>query len=513
MGCTDSLYASKYREAMQNKINPQDLNYINVPLSIIEQRWYKSEAAVRAFIFMACQARISGGKIKTVKARAFKLSEGELICTRTYLSEALKITDVTAKGQIDRLKRGKAISVKQEILSKDQDIKTNRLSRIKVNGVPVPNEPYIKMYYPQAAEVMWETPVLAQLYIYMMVKAAHKPCYIYGSRGKAVLLQPGDVVIKRSDVLEALRCKEWLYKATLKKLEDAGAISKKDKIGNSGLLLHLTYYPVHKDNKVQKPNQEEVKPTAPVVAAAPAGNVSVPISPVTPQTPSAAPAIQAQVLQTPVTDAIKYLYIDLKHNKDIDRLNQIIRHIAGVIPADYPIDHLRDAMDYYYAEHGSKYIDEQALEQSITRYCTIIRRDQAAASARAAEIKALQQQLADLDKVPTNCNDNWQDLIDAYKVYQSEGNLNRYDRSLIMSLSHVVHRANALDAGAGGRYVSISTAGLVSCPNIYVEDFFRQIPSVDKLVEICNAEQARQQQQLLQQRNNLEAKLTILQDS
>lgn len=425
MGCTDSLYASKYREAMQNKINPQDLNYINVPLSIIEQRWYKSEAAVRAFIFMACQARISGGKIKTVKARAFKLSEGELICTRTYLSEALKITDVTAKGQIDRLKRGKAISVKQEILSKDQDIKTNRLSRIKVNGVPVPNEPYIKMYYPQAAEVMWETPVLAQLYIYMMVKAAHKPCYIYGSRGKAVLLQPGDVVIKRSDVLEALRCKEWLYKATLKKLEDAGAISKKDKIGNSGLLLHLTYYPVHKDNKVQKPNQEEVKPSAPVpvVAAAPAGNVSVSAAPVATQTIPAEPVIHAQaapqttsqdiskIFQTPVTDAIKYLYIDLKHNKDIDRLNQIIQYVNSTLPDGYPIDRLRDAMDYYYKDYGSKYIDEHILEQYIAKYYTKIKRNQAA-SRQAQEPS--NPVLPESHLIPGEGADKWAALLSEY---------------------------------------------------------------------------------------------------
>lgn len=413
---------------MANKINPQDLNYINVPLSIIDQRWYKSEAAVRAWVFFAWQAllpRWDNHKTKIIKGKLFNLSEGELICTRNYLAKSLGLTDSTAKSNTDKLRRTKTISVKQEVLSKDPQARKNRLSRVTVNGVPVPSEPYIKMYFGVQPEVLWQTPGLAQLYIYMMCKAEHKPCYTVGTRHKAILLQPGDVVIKRSEVLAKLKCKEWQYKANLQILEDSGIISKVDKLGNNGLLLHLTYYPVHKDaqDAAQKPKQEDVKPSAPVVAAAPAGNVSVSAAPVATQTTPAEPVIHAQaapqttsqdiskIFQTPVTDAIKYLYIDLKHNKDIDRLNQIIQYVNSTLPDGYPIDRLRDAMDYYYKDHGSKYIDEHILEQYIAKYYTKIKRNQAA-SRQAQEPS--NPVLPESHLIPGEGADKWAALLSEY---------------------------------------------------------------------------------------------------
>lgn len=72
---------------------------------------------------------------------------GETICTRSYLSESLGIKDSMAKSSTDSLKRTGAIAVKQEVISKDINNAKNCVSRVAVNGIPTPNEPYVKMYF------------------------------------------------------------------------------------------------------------------------------------------------------------------------------------------------------------------------------------------------------------------------------------------------------------------------------------------------------------------------------
>ena len=104
------------------QLGKKDLYYINVPLSIVNQRWFKSDKAVRAWFFMAWQAlmpRYEQNQTKSIKGKTFHLTEGELICTRSYLAKSLGINDSAAKCSTDKLKRTDTISIKQEILSKD----------------------------------------------------------------------------------------------------------------------------------------------------------------------------------------------------------------------------------------------------------------------------------------------------------------------------------------------------------------------------------------------------------
>lgn len=452
--------------ASNRQINPQDLNYVNVPNSIIEQGWFRREKAVRAWVFYLWHAilpRYEENRIKTIKRQTFTLKEGEMICTRSYLADRLGIHENIAKSSTDSLKKSKAIKVQQEVISKDiEKAPKNKLSRITVNGVPVPDEPYTKMYIPVDIEDMWTTPGLAQLYIYLLCTACHKETYMIGTGGKALLAVAGDVRLSYSHILNTLKCKEWLLKKNLRTLEEAGAIRRVGRIGNKGVLVHLNYYPEHKQKEVKDTKEDEFieltpqpakcqnvnndktpEATQKVVAKQPQTVVSP--TPLPRSKSYVSEGDEIKILDTPVTEAIKYLFFDLKRNKDIGYLNTIIDFINKELPTGFPMEELRAAMDMYYAEHGTKYIDKQIVLKSINTYNESYKARQRSLSEKENKIRELQQKVEKCD-LEYNLEhkrsiEEWTLTGRAYKLYCS-GNLAQLSEEEIKNVYYLLNTAN-----------------------------------------------------------------------
>lgn len=428
--------------ASSKKINPQDLNYVNVPNSIIEQGWFRREKAVRAWVFYLWHAilpRYEENRVKTIKRQTFTLKEGEMICTRSYLADRLGIHENIAKSSTDSLKRSKAIKVQQEVISKDiEKAPKNKLSRITVNGVPIPDEPYTTMYIPVDMEDMWTTPGLAQLYIYLLCTACHKETYMIGTGGKALLAVAGDVRLSYSHILNTLKCKEWVLKKNLRTLEEAGAIRRVERIGNKGVLVHLNYYPEHKQKEVKdtkvdellelttKPakcqnvkNGEQNHETTEKVAMQQPKTV-VPPTPLPQYKPTVPASQEAEILDTPVTEAIKYLFFDLKRNKDIGYLNTIIDFINKELPTGFPVEELRAAMDLYYSEHGEKFIDKQTLLKSINKYYNQYKYRKQQQQEEKNKINELIKRKQEMEKAAQMFNITWRKVGQAYKLLYTE---------------------------------------------------------------------------------------------
>lgn len=408
------------------QLGKKDLNYINVPLSIVNQRWFKSEKAVRAWFFMAWQAlmpRYEQYQTKSIKGKTFHLAEGELICTRSYLAKSLGINDSAAKCSTDKLKRTDTISVKQEILSNRKDPK-GKLSRINVKGVPVPSEPYIKMYLPVKEEEFWTNKVLVQLYIYMVCNAEHKGGYIVGSEGHAIRVEKGDMRLNYKNVMAALKCKEWKLKECLRTLKESGAITTKNRIGKQGVLYHLDYYPQQKADKKVTSNVKE-------------SNRAV-FSPVKSK--------NEQIKNTPVTEAIMYLFFDLKKNKDINHLNQIIEYVNANLPKDFCVGKLKDAMDCYYKESGDSYIQGKNVVKAIVKFHSEKRTKESAANYREKRLKELSGILSQKQNERYRLYENWEFIMRAYEIFRENGNVNsiqkdEYINRIYSALSFAVFRS------------------------------------------------------------------------
>lgn len=433
---------------MQNnkQIVKKDLNYINVPLSIVNQRWFKSEKAVRAWFFMAWQAlmpRYVQNQTKRIKGKIFHLTEGELICTRSYLAKSLDINDSAAKCSTDKLKRTDTISVKQEILSNSANAPKNKLSRVTVKGVPVPSEPYIKMYLPVKEEELWTNKLLAQLYIYMVCKAEYKDGYMVGSKGHAIRMEAGDILLNYKEILSVLKCKEWKLKECLRTLKETGAITAKDRIGNKGVLWHLTYYPP------RQKSEKKAQGNSQVVSQKKQSNDVIP----TPQHKASSLPVKAeneQIIDTPVTEAISYLFFDLKKNKEVSRCNQIIEYVSANIPEGFPVDRLKEAMDSYYKEFGGKYIQEEKVVEAITKFYNQNKTTGFAVSYIERRLKELNALLTTKQEEYNNFYYNWQLIDRAYEIFKENGCVDKipeakYIDCIYNALSFAVFRSSMYD--------------------------------------------------------------------
>nr|WP_297660471.1 hypothetical protein [uncultured Prevotella sp.] len=436
---------------MQNnkQIGKKDLKYINVPLSIVNQRWFKSEKAVRAWFFMAWQAlmpRYEKNQTTTIKGKTFHLSEGELICTRSYLAKSLGINDSAAKCSTDKLKRTDSISVKQEILSNDAKAPKNKLSRVTVKGVPVPSEPYIKMYLPVKEEDFWTNKLLAQLYMYMMCKAAYKEGYMVGAKGHAIRMEAGDMLINYKEILSALKCKEWKLKECLRTLKESGAISSKGRIGNKGILYHLTYYPQQNAERKMSPKSQANNE---VVSQKKQSNHVMPTT--LHNTASSLVRIEnEQIIDTPVTEAVSYLFFDLKKNKEVSRLNQIIEYVNVNMPEGFPMERLKEAMDFYYKDFGGKYIQEGKVVEAITKFYNQNKTTGFAVSYIERRLKELNALLTTKQEEYNNFYYNWQLVDRAYEIFKENGCVDKipeakYIDCIYNALSFAVFRSSMYD--------------------------------------------------------------------
>ena len=355
---------------MENKhLSPKDLNYLNVPYSIIDQRWFRSEKAVRAWFFYAWHALFpESGKsvIKTIRKEKFNLKQGEMICTRSYLAKSLGIEDSAAKSSTDRLKRTGTIKVRQEVISKDiEKAPKNKLSRITVDGVPVPNEPYIKMPLPIKADLFWQEKVLAQIYIYLMCKAEHKESFGIGTGHSELLLKAGDVLTSYATLIEDLRCTEYQVKKYLSYFEKNGTITRQ-RVGN-GILIHLNYYPQPKvepaeKEKAEKLQQKSARPTTNHQHVSQQGQTVVAQRTVAPSpTPSSEQTRSAnQNNADPLSTAIWY-YHNVRGWKNQERTREMINMLSPELKkiGNFQPCTLMPLMKALYDKYGNDVRDER----------------------------------------------------------------------------------------------------------------------------------------------------------
>lgn len=478
----------------QNKNKNEFSQYLNIPRSIINQKWFGSDKAVRAWFFMARKALRE--QTINIKSKDFQLSQGELICTRSYLSETLGINDSSAKSCTDRLKRSGAINVRQEQVSGSKSVAWNKVSRIKVKGVPVPDELYVKTIFPVAEELFWEEPVLAQLYTYMICTAFYEDSYIIGTKNTAKKVSCGDVLLSYKKVLKCLKCKEWQLKRILSILESAGSITRMGRVGNRGVLIHLNHYPEQQVKKKLK-NKEVVGPQQSQPSythSASSENISVDEK--KKKSYNSDKKQDVAILDTEVTDAIKYLYFGIKKNKDIARLNQLIEYVNDNMPPNFPKEKLKDAMDYYYKKYGDDFVKRENVVKAMTEFQKSL--DESSSNIKDKERKE-QELLRKIAEEKENYNSyeaNWKIVGENFERYMEEKDwISTVEPETINSMYYTLWCANL-----GEKFVAAELLEKGICVNRpsswneeiykkanYIERFFDCVGNINELRRICKA--------------------------
>lgn len=336
------------------------MSFINIPYSIIEKRWFTDEMAVRAWVFLATRGILSkSNPTITIKNKSFELEPGETLCTRSYLSNSLKINDSNAKGATDKLLRAKSIFKEIEVLEKGF---RNKISRIKVDGIPVPNDPnkaFLKVAMADDIAIMWQVKHLAQLYIYLML-SANKFDKITIAGGQILEVKRGELVISCDKIRADLKISEYFLKKTMQYLEGLGFLEK-SRCGNDGLFVKMKKYPVAPPKK-EKIEEMPVGKTATEVPSK--VNVNTEIDAATlPIQHSVENPIQKGLpaadcegwIKNSATKAIVW-YAQRRGWKDVNRINNIISDVGE---SGLDLRYLSDALKRLWNLFGNNVVDSK----------------------------------------------------------------------------------------------------------------------------------------------------------
>ena len=280
----------------------------------------------------------------------------------------------------------------------------------------------------------------------MMCKAEYKEGYMVGAKGHAIRMEAGDMLINYKEILSALKCKEWKLKECLRTLKESGAISSKGRIGNKGILYHLTYYPQQNAERKMSPKSQANNE---VVSQKKQSNHVMPTT--LHNTASSLVRIEnEQIIDTPVTEAVSYLFFDLKKNKEVSRLNQIIEYVNVNMPEGFPMERLKEAMDFYYKDFGGKYIQEGKVVEAITKFYNQNKTTGFAVSYIERRLKELNALLTTKQEEYNNFYYNWQLVDRAYEIFKENGCVDKipeakYIDCIYNALSFAVFRSSMYD--------------------------------------------------------------------
>ena len=336
------------------------MSFINIPFSIIEKRWFTDEMAVRAWVFLAARGILSkSNSTITIKNKAFELEPGETLCTRSYLSKSLKINDSNAKGATDKLLRAKSIFKEIEVLEKGF---RNKISRIKVDGIPVPDEAFLQVAMVDDISLMWQVKHLAQLYIYLML-SANKFDKISIAGGEIREIKRGELVISYTKIRQDLKISEYYLKKTMHFLEGLGLVEK-SRCGNDGLFVKMKKYPPvpSKKEKIEERAVENTATEVPTVTATVNANTAVaavqamqPVQPENSPQKGLPSADWEGWIKNPATKAIVW-YAQHRGWRNIDRINNMITDV-GESGVDLNI--LPECLKHLWKTSGNNVVDSR----------------------------------------------------------------------------------------------------------------------------------------------------------
>ena len=336
------------------------MSFINIPFSIIEKRWFTDEMAVRAWVFLAARGILSkSNPTVSVKNKIFELQPGETLCTRSYLSKSLKINDSNAKGATDKLLRTKSIFKEIEILEKGF---RNKISRIKVDGIPVPDEAFLQVAMVDDISLMWQVKHLAQLYIYLML-SANKFDKITIAGGQILEIKRGELVISYTKIRQDLKISEYFLKKTMQYLEGLGLVEK-SRCGNDGLFVIMKKYPPapSKKEKIEERAVENTATEVPTVTATVNANTAVaavqamqPVQPENSPQKGLPSADWEGWIKNSATKAIVW-YAQRRGWRNIDRINNMITDV-GESGVDLNI--LPECLKHLWKTSGNNVVDSR----------------------------------------------------------------------------------------------------------------------------------------------------------
>ena len=402
--------------------------FVNIIKGTDESRCFSNTAAMNTYLMLYAKS------IKNETYRGVLLSAGQTVASKQYIAKVFKCSIDKAKGYLKTLLRNGLIH-----LEYNDKIKQNIITIPAVN--PASGTHYVQMQIPKGFEIERiyknRCKYLTNIYMYLTLHASHKDEISLVANTNA---HRGELIGTLGDIAAFCGCCIETVRNVLNKLKELKLVVY-DAFQSVATRVKLLFYPALKETakKVTKAIQTFVRKGTKNDNVTNSKNVAAPSV-----SNNNSISTNEDIVETPVTEDVKYLLFEKKHNKNISRLNNIITEVdRAVKEMKFPLEQLRTALETLYEknkeDNKNGIINATMIITFLGEYKKeMLQADYAAREKAEKEHKFLEEK-ATKEKDLNTLDDSWQLVKDAAVEVKKQGQLTSFSEAEISAMYYLLN--------------------------------------------------------------------------
>ena len=402
--------------------------FINIIEGADECRCFSNTAAMNTYLMLYAKS------IKNETYRGVLLSAGQTVASKQYIAKVFKCSIDKAKGYLKTLLRNGLIH-----LEYNDKIKQNIITIPAVN--PASGTHYVQMQIPKGFEIERiyknRCKYLTNIYMYLTLHASHKDEISLVANTNA---HRGELIGTLGDIAAFCGCCIETVRNVLNKLKELKLVVY-DAFQSVATRVKLLFYPALKETakKVTKAIQTFVRKDTKNDNVTNSKNVAAPSV-----SNNNSISTNEDIVETPVTEDVKYLLFTKKNNKNISRLNNIITEVdLAVKEMKFPLEQLRTALETLYEKNKKNNKNGEINASMIITFLReykneMLQADYAAREKAEKEHKFLEEK-ATKEKDLKTLDDSWQLVKDAAVEVKKQGQLTSFSEAEISAMYYLLN--------------------------------------------------------------------------
>ena len=372
--------------------------------------------------------------IKNETYRGVLLSAGQTVASKQYIAKVFKCSIDKAKGYLKTLLRNGLIQ-----LEYNDKIKQNIVTIPAVN--PSPGTNYVQMQIPEGVKIERiyknRCKFLTNIYMYLTLHASHKDEISLLANTNA---HRGELIGTLGEIAAFCGCCIETVRNVLNKLKELKLVVF-DAFQSVATRVKLLFYPALKEaaKKVTKAIETFVRKDTKNDNVTNSKNVAAPSV-----SNNNSISTNKDIVETPVTEDVKYLLFTKKNNKNISRLNNIITEVdLAVKEMKFPLEQLRTALETLYEKNKKNNKNGEINASMIITFLReykneMLQADYAAREKAEKEHKFLKEK-ATKEKDLKTLDDSWQLVKDAAVEVKKQGQLTSFSEAEISTMYYLLN--------------------------------------------------------------------------
>ena len=402
--------------------------FVNIIKGTDESRCFSNTAAMNTYLMLYAKS------IKNETYRGVLLSAGQTVASKQYIAKVFKCSIDKAKGYLKTLLRNGLIQ-----LEYNDKIKQNIVTIPAVN--PSPGTNYVQMQIPEGVKIERiyknRCKFLTNIYMYLTLHASHKDEISLLANTNA---HRGELIGTLGEIAAFCGCCIETVRNVLNKLKELKLVVF-DAFQSVATRVKLLFYPALKEaaKKVTKAIETFVRKDTKNDNVTNSKNVAAPSV-----SNNNSISTNEDIVETPVTEDVKYLLFTKKNNKNISRLNNIITEVdLAVKEMKFPLEQLRTALETLYEKNKKNNKNGEINASMIITFLReykneMLQADYAAREKAEKEHKFLKEK-ATKEKDLKTLDDSWQLVKDAAVEVKKQGQLTSFSEAEISTMYYLLN--------------------------------------------------------------------------